>query len=527
MTAVRPHSRQNKWLLALVLVVAAIPRTIALDEPGLTYDEYYDFEDSRRFCEEHKALVPISDGYLNGQAPFVLACIVYRLGGEHEIAARGVAVAAGLLTVWATYFLARRVLRTPFALLAAMLLGLSPFFVSASRLAFSHGHVFAVPWLVLALRVVLGRSSRLDTVAAACTAGLLAGFAAGNDLLAGPWILTLAGIGVSRLRRRPRARKLRFVACFAAAWLGGLGLGSPMYIVSPIDAVVDIAQRISWWDSQLGHVWLGAEVQSIPAYYYVVVLVVKLSLPVLLLIVLALCTNWTVAVRMCVICLWPVVMLSFKGWKSPFYLMPFLPLLYVVASESIRRLALRRPIAKRTPTALTIVTVVVVIQVGTLLDSHPHHLMTGIRYGQQFYGEFAGPAVSHGQWAREALKCVHDDAWQSNPVVLVPLGYAPRQVELYAARLGLAQVHTPDRLRRGVNPRSVDYIITSHDMLANSEGVRLNGALLRLVADGTQFCALATVHAAGFPIARIWKRYRPEAGNPGPAAPREQRCTSL
>ena len=70
-------------------------------------------------------------------------------------------------------------------LLAAGWLGLSPFFLAASRLAFSHGHVFAGPWLLLALRATLASRPRLGAWRASVGSGLLAGFAAGNDLLAG------------------------------------------------------------------------------------------------------------------------------------------------------------------------------------------------------------------------------------------------------------------------------------------------------------------------------------------------------
>jgi hypothetical protein len=153
--------------------------------------------------------------------------------------------------------------------------------------------------------------------------------------------------------------------------------------------------------------------------------------------------------------------------------------------------------------------------------------MTGIRYGARLYGDFAGPAVSHGQWVREALECVRDDAGRGDVVVVVPLGYAHRQVALYAGRLGLVSVHTADRLRHGVNPRSVEYAVVSNDVLAHEEGRQLNLGLLRLIEDGTQFQHLATVRSAGFPMARIWKRRSEGAGLAAQPSSRKQTCASL
>lgn len=497
------------WAVVGLLAIVSIPHLVDLDRPGLTYDEYYDLEDSRRFCTRGNVFAPASDGYLNGQAPFIVACAAYGAFGADEVTARGLAAGAGLLAVLATFLLAERFLRTPWALLAAAWLGFSPFFLSASRLAFSHGHVFAVAWLLLALRETLASRLRLDTARTACVGGLLAGFAAGNDLLAAPWALTLAALALRRSGgRAATARRARFLTLFGATWMVGLVVASPMYAAHPLRAAYDVADRLAWWDSQQGHLWLGAEVASLPAYYYALVLLVKVSPPVLLLFVLALRRRPSLAARVCLPCLWPVLLLTLKGWKSPFYLTPFLPLLYIVAAASLQQLvrALARP---RRGWVAAAAALTVAVQLALAADSHPDHLMTGIRYGPQLYGDFAGPAVSHGQWVLEALERVRRDAGRGDAVVVVPLGYAPRQVAFYSARLGLRRVHTADRLRHGVNPRSVEYVVVSHDVLTHAEGRRFNRALLSIVADATQFRPLATVRSSGFPMARIWKRAGP------------------
>lgn len=497
-------------VLAGLLLLATVPRLIDLARPGLTYDELYDFEDSLSFCERGRVLEPISDGYLNGQAPFFLACPAYAAFGAHEGTARGLAAAAGLLTILATYLLARRLVPAPWALLAAGWLGLSPFFLAASRLAFSHGHVFALPWLLLALREVLASRPRLGAWRAGGASGLLAGFAAGNDLLAVPWAATLLLVALRRLGGG--AGRLRFALLFSLGWVTGLSVGSPMYVAHPLRAVSDVVARLAWWDSQAEHLWLGAQVATIPPYYYPLVLVVKLSPPVLLLIALGILRRWSPALRVCLACLWPVLLLSFKGWKSPFYLTPFLPLLYIVAAAALRQIVRALPRGRRARAAVTAGAAVLAVQLVSVVASHPDHLMGGIRYGARLYGEFAGPAVSHGQWVREALERVRHDAGRGEAVVLVPLGYAPRQVALYSARLGLAEVHTPDRLKRGLNPRDVEYVVVSHEVLAHAEGRRLNGALLALAADGKAFRLLSTVRSGGFPTATIWKRVGPARG---------------
>lgn len=494
-------------MLVGLLALAAAPRLVDIHRPGLTYDELYDLEDSQRFCAQGRGLEPISDGYLNGQAPFFLACPAYALLGADERTARGLSAAAGLLTVLATYLLARRLMPAPWALLAAAWLGLSPLFLAASRLAFSHGHVFAVPWLLLALRAVLIGRPRLGTWGAGASCGLLAGFAAGNDLLAAPWAATLLLLALLRLGWRAGWGALaRFLAGFGLAWAAGLALASPMYAAHPLRAVRDVASRLSWWDGQTDHLWLGANVAALPHYYYPFVLLVRLTPPVLVLVGLGLLRRWSPALRVCLPCLWPILLVTFKGWKSPFYLTPLLPLLFVIAAASLRGLVRALPRARRRWAVGATAAGVLAFQLAAVVDSHPDHLMGGIRYGAKLYGEFAGPAVSHGQWVPEALQRVRDDASGRDVVVLVPLGYVPRQVALYSARLGLSQVHTPDRLRRGLNPRDVDYVVVSHEVLAHAEGRRLNGALLALVADGGAFRQLSAVRTSGFPTATIWKR---------------------
>ncbi len=495
-------------LLVGLLALAAIPRLLHLDQPGLTYDEFYDIEDSRRFCELGRPLQPISDGFLNGQAPFFLACLLEPLATQPESVPRALSVLAGLLSVALTYGLARRLLPSSWALLAAAMLAFSPWFVAASRLAFSHGHVFAVPWLLLSLRATLSARHRLARPTLALLVGATAGFAVGNDLLAAPWTLTVLLLA---LRRLSRTQWARWTACFVGAWLLGLTLASPMYVVQPLRAIQDVLARIAWWDGQTGHLWLGVEQQHLPLYYYPLVLVVRLSPPVVLLLVVAAFVRRSLALRVAWPCLWPVLLLTFKGWKSPFYLTPFLPLIFIMSAAALHRLA-RAGAAWRPRTVARLGTATVIAaQLALLLDSHPDHLMTGIRYGERTYGDFAGPAVSHGQWVRAALEHVRRDARRDDSVVLVPLGYAPRQIDHYASRLGLLEVHSADRLRHGVHPRQVEYVVVSHDVLAHADGLRFNQALLRLLTTPGLFEPLATVRSAGFPMARVWRRTPPRS----------------
>lgn len=498
------------WALAGVLLVAAVPRLADLGRPGLTYDEYYDVEDSRSFCADPRPLEPISDGYLNGQAPFFLACAAYGLFAPHETTARGLAVAFSLLAIAATYLLARRLLPSRWALVAALLLGLSPFFLSASRLAFSHGHVFALPWLMLALREALASRPRLHAARAALACGACAGLAAGHDLLALPWAPTLLALGLLRLRgRAPGVPRARFAARFGLAWLAGLALASPMYLAHPLAAAADVAARLAFWDGRLEHLWLGTEVTWVPAYYYGLILLVKVSPPVLLLAVLAAARRRPLSARVLLPCLWPILYLSLKPWKSPFYLTAFLPLVAILAADTLRRLARAAPRVRRFAPAA--VALALAVEVGLIADAHPDYLMLGIRYDSRLYGDFQGPAVSHGQWVKEALERVGALAGGTDPVIVMPSGYAPKQIEHYAARLGLSQVHTAGALKHGVNPRQVEYAVVSHDVLAHAEGRQHNGALLQLTSDSTRFREVAALRSSGFVVARIWRRTREDA----------------
>lgn len=502
----------------LVLAVAAAPRLLDLGRPGLTYDEIYDFEDSLEHCRAGSWQAPISDGYLNGQAPFLLACVAYELAGTDEVRARALTVAASLLAVAATMLLARRHLPARWALLAALLLGLSPFFLSASRLAFSHGHVFAVPWLLLSLREALASRPRLARPRAALASGFLAGLAAGHDLLALPWLVTLLALGVARLHGGgpvPLRRATTFAARFALAGLLGLALASPMYLAAPLTAVRDVAERLAWWGAQREHLWLGREVATVPAYYYALVLAVKTAPPLLALALLAPLGRGARLPRLLLLCCWPVVFFSLRAWKSPFYLMPFLPLLYLLATHSLRRLR-RSPQRWLRGLAPVAAGLGLAFQLGCIADAHPDHLMLGIRYSQLLYGDFQGPAVSHGQWVRAALEWVRADAAGSDPVVVVPAGTAPRQVAYYSARLGLSRVYSATDLKRGVSPRSVQYAIVSSEPLAHEEGRLQNAALTRLVAQPGPFGVAGALRSSGFVTARVWRRLpaEPRPGSP-------------
>lgn len=496
-----------------MLVVAALPRLADLGHPSFSYDEHYDVADSLSFCRTGRASEPISDGYLNGQLPFFAACPLFRVLGPDERTARLLSVLAGLATVGLTWLLASRVLGRRWAPLAAMLVAVSPFAVSSSRLAFSHGHVFHVPLVLLGLYAAA--CVRGGALAWGALAGLALGLAAGSDLLAVFWAPVTLTVLAHRLRRTP-GRPQAAVACgFVVAGLVGLLAASPMYAAHPLTAGRDVAARMGFWDGVTDYFWLGQPQTALPPWYYALIVLVKLgplSLPPLAVALAAAIRRSERRARLLALALWPVAYFSLKPWKSPFYLAAFVPVLYLLATDGLRRLL--RPLRARPALAALVLGAVLAAEAGRAAVMHPDYLMLGIDYSEWLYGDFQGPAVSHGQWVGEALALVRKDSPAANdPNVLVFGGFASEQVMAYARRYGLRSVFDGSQLHeRGIAHGQVDYLLVNQDCLRHSEEQRINKVLLRLAADPLAFRVIATFRSGPFPMLWVYRRVTPRLG---------------
>lgn len=505
-----PLRRRAVLGLGALLGLAALPRLTDIGHPSLTYDEHYDYADSLRFCERGRATQPISDGYLNGQLPFFAACPLYRLLGADERAARALSAIAGLGAVSMTWLLARRFLGRRPAFAAALLMAVSPFAISSSRLAFSHGHGLHVPLVLVGLYAASRASARRARIRSGFS-GLALGAAAGTDLLALLWGPIFLLLLARRLWRAAARIRTHAAFAFVGGAVLGLAVASPMIVARPAEALSDIVKRLDQWDGVTGHLWLGRTEATIPWSYYLLVAAVKLgplTLPPILLALAHATRRGGARPRFLFYSLWPVVLLSIKPWKSPFYLAAFVPVLYLLAAHGLSRLLRRRPFAGRRWLRGVLLALVVLPEAGRALLFHPDYSMLGIDYSERLFGDFQGPAVSHGQWVGEAIVFVRRD-WDGarEPNVLVFGGFASEQVMSYARRERLASVFDGSQIReRGIGHDEIDYLIVNQDCLRHPEEGRINRLLLRLAADRAAFRPAATFRSGPLPMVWVYRR---------------------
>jgi 4-amino-4-deoxy-L-arabinose transferase-like glycosyltransferase len=170
-------------------------------------------------------------------ALYLLAAGV-KLFGVSELALRAPGMLAGLLTVWATYGLARRVYGERVALIAAALFALSPFAILFAPTAFTD------PWLTL----FLVSAAWAALVRRPVLAGVLAGLAAASKqqgVFAAPLVVAL--LVVAAWQARPQRRKQALLP--ALAW-AVLGYGVVFGLVTYWDSL-RWHNRPSYWDQSL------------------------------------------------------------------------------------------------------------------------------------------------------------------------------------------------------------------------------------------------------------------------------------
>jgi hypothetical protein len=507
-------------LLAAAMICVCVPRLWDLGHPSFTYDELSDYEDSVRFSSHPSVLSPVSEGYLNGELPYFCAAGLYRLVGRSEAAARLQSVIGSILSVLLVFLIVKRLCGFGYGILALLLLGLSPFYLSASRLAFSHGHVLstlpllAMLWFLQRVHgdIASNRVSKADLWPTAAM-GIFAGLALGSDLLAGfAAFSVLALLCIHALRSKERIH-LALAASFAAGCLMGLLVASPTYVTAFPHSLRDAIWRIRVADGKSGYLWLGHVVRSIPIYYYLVVLATRLT-PVVLVVSLA-----TLALvvrrpsslhafsRLLLIFLWPLLYLSVKPWKNPYYLTPFIPLLFMLLADGIRILFSTRVFRERRYLAVIVVVAVLVDQAYAIIRLHPDYLMQGIEYSGRLYGEFQGPAVSHGQWIGEALSYVRQDCQDREPVVYAVSDVGTPQIRHYAEEYGVA-------VRIGEVPpadteRDNAYVLISRDarqMICpdHKTAITRNATLVAFADHSAEYALVRTYYSARFPMLWIY-----------------------
>ena len=170
-----PLGRLETLLLALIVFLALFMRTYRLGDmpPGVYLDEADNAVWGLRFLQEPYS--PFTEQrHGNATLPFQLLGVALRLFGVQASVLRGFAVAIGLLTVLAFYFLAREMFGTPSALIGTAFLAISRWHVHFSRVGFVDNlqvplfEILAVLFLWRGLR----HGRRLDYIFAGLSFGL-------------------------------------------------------------------------------------------------------------------------------------------------------------------------------------------------------------------------------------------------------------------------------------------------------------------------------------------------------------------
>lgn len=168
----------HKFILAGIIVLALILRLYRLaqvpiglhgDEVGVGYNAYSLLKTGR---DEYGVLWPIT---LRADIPplnFYLTAVSLMAVGKTDVGVRLPAVIYGVLTVWLTYILAKKLFSVEVGLLASLFLAISPWHVQASRIAHEAnlglllqiaGTILFIksltkPWLMLGATTILALS---------------------------------------------------------------------------------------------------------------------------------------------------------------------------------------------------------------------------------------------------------------------------------------------------------------------------------------------------------------------------------
>jgi 4-amino-4-deoxy-L-arabinose transferase-like glycosyltransferase len=226
--------RREPFLLAALVVVAALFLGIRLGSAPLERAEIYFVDAARAMVESGDYLVPRYRGEPFFDKPaltYWLMAGAFRLFGFHLAAARLVPVAAALVVLVATAWLGRLLFDRRTGLLGACVLATTLLFLSFGRVAMSDMLLAAWSTLAVALGVVaLRRTERVSPLLmTALGAALGLGF-----LTKGPVALLLPGLGLIVFARRerrwvPRASALGWALAVAAFVLLGLGWFAALY----------------------------------------------------------------------------------------------------------------------------------------------------------------------------------------------------------------------------------------------------------------------------------------------------------
>ncbi len=504
-------------VLLLLAIIAAAVRVADLNHPSFTWDEWSVYNASVNYHYDGKWFAPIYYGFTYGQLPFNVAHFIYMVVGVRDWVPRAMSAAVGVLVVVGVGFMGVRLYGIGWGFFTGLLAALCPFHIAGSRLGLTQGHILHTVFLVAGLILFLESKTLVRHMGRVTwfLIGLCFGLSLGTDLLAAYWCVTALITGLWALVTRRTSWGVLVLVAFGG--VTGLAIASPMYVLYPVEAWRALVHGNLIGSDLYGYLWLGEVVERMPLYYYAIILGVKLSPALVLLFITSLV--WVVVfgyrtnVFFIVLAgsLWMLIPISFNGWVGPNYIAGALPVIYLVSPASL--VAWWGSTSKIRVRAICIFCTILVVagSVWKVVVMHPDYPMTGIHYSHRFYGDFQGPAVSHGQWIGEAMDFIAQDSIGHPPRVLVFDAFWMSQIAYYAGKYGLPP---PVRLSCFSSPEdawgSFDYILMNRDarqMVAPlvPDGIEKNRVLVDWVNTRDSLDLVKTFYSGTFPMVWVYK----------------------
>jgi len=253
--------RRRAYLAAVlaVLLAGTLLRAVHLDRPALCCDEFYDTFAARSLLDGHGFNVPGRE-YTRARLMVLATAASFTAFGEHEWSARLPALLFGLLTLAATWWIARTLFGRTAALVALAFVAISPDAIDISR--------FARLYAPLTFFVLIAAVASFKAVERAPRWPLWVVVALGAELLAThfhPVALSLGAavcvyatvMSVGSLARRNWAS----AAWYAAIALGIVAVGVSAAFVPDVPATFVRAalEPLPWYQPAPGDAWVHYE----------------------------------------------------------------------------------------------------------------------------------------------------------------------------------------------------------------------------------------------------------------------------
>lgn len=373
---------------------------------GLTWDECGDFDIARDYRRNQSFLTNLEDPS-QGRLSHLVAAGSFALMGQSYLAFKLPFALIGVLTgLWLWHFLHQLVRPSVAALVAAMYFT-CPYVLAASRAGATAGDVLVVATTTGFIITLYHwtKTGHFWPYGAGC--GLLCGLSIGAKWTSGLLLVTaVLAWTVHLLRKRRLFDGPSWTSILAYQWIAVCValVASPTLLLGLPFIESSLQHSKSFDGMEMLH--LGEMRSSAPLLYVPAVLISKFS-PVQLLVfayeLTLVLIGWVTRrrragmLRIIALLSWlPMVALVTKRFQNAHYYVATVPAVMVLSALTLQRwMRSARPTAPRL--VLWLGTGAALAQLALGLYLAPDYLLAGRQFGAVFYGQFAGPAVTHCQ----------------------------------------------------------------------------------------------------------------------------------